>query len=133
MKIVILAIISVFLIGCENLSGTAYNDWFAQSGLSTPHMWCRTYFDVDYYADSVMYLWRGVEPGGGGILMASGQRISANYRLQGVQHRWDWQNYSITVSPNGQGYYYDWSHGASQEKHPDYLCCAYTGNKPVCQ
>ena len=61
--------------------------------------------------------------------------MTTTYYVSGLDDRWDWDSYSIVVSPNGNGYYYNWSLGKPGETltaKPEYECCTYTGRSPVC-
>ena len=36
-------------------------------------------------------------------------RIDVIYSIDGLNHRWDWEDFSIIIKPGGRGYYYDFS------------------------
>jgi len=62
-----------------------------------------------------------------GILFLSNSKsaIYSDYFLRGVKHSWSWDDYAITIKPDGTGNYYDFTgviEGGKIESSDSYKC-----------
>ena len=111
-KLLLLLLLSLGLIGCSSTAplqveiGSESYDW---------KKWdCFDIFD-DYYLLSVGYIPDISDSRGVLFLKDAKEPIDTVHALIGVQHRWDWDDYSIIIQASGTGMFYDFSGAKSGE------------------
>ena len=111
-KLLLLLLLSLGLIGCSSTAplqvevGSKSYDW---------KKWdCFDIFD-DNYLLSVGYIPDISDSRGVLFLKDAESPIDTTHTLEGVQHRWDWDDYSIIIHASGTGMFYDFSGAKSGE------------------
>ena len=111
-KLLLLLLLLLGLIGCSSTAplqvevGSKSFDW---------KKWdCFDIFD-DNYLLSVGYIPDISDSRGVLFLKDAESPIDTTHTLEGVQHRWDWDDYSIIIHASGTGMFYDFSGAKSGE------------------
>ena len=113
MRIISMLLTAALLIGCETMP---VNKKWEEVGLPAPDLKCSAYFDVDHYKDYLLFLYTR-PPHSGVILFKDGYTVHAKYAREGQDQVWRWGTdertgryaYAISVAPNTQSYYFDWT------------------------
>ena len=100
----------------NHLLSIGYIKWGDLSKTHRKQFISRVKIDKNYNASEI-----------GVLFLKDFEPIYNDYFLRGVVHSWSWDDYAITIKPDGSGYYYDFtgaSDGETKESNDTYKCIA---------